>query len=183
VVIQQADQELDPGHVPAAGSYVCLDCATPLALQSDETLHCTVCGSSRFRRASLFEQPTEDDAAIDSEPLDGKWIEQTRASAGNGVFLAAAINRRTRVFPLQTGWSRVGRSGTADIQLDDPTVSRRHAVIVFTTEGALRVLDDRSLNGISVNGERVDSSPLQDGDELQIGRFRLVVLDTASALA
>lgn len=180
---QKESQELDAGYTPAAGSYLCLECSTPLALGPDETLHCTVCGGSRFRRASLFEQPTDDESAIESEPLDDGWIEDVSASAGKGLFLAAAIGGRPRVFPLEVGWLRIGRSGAADIRLDDPTVSRRHAVIVRTDEGDLRVLDDRSLNGISVNGERVDSRALRDGDEIQVGRFRLVVLDTASVLA
>jgi DNA-directed RNA polymerase subunit RPC12/RpoP len=184
VLDQRESQELDAGYTPAAGSYLCLDCSTPLALGPDETLHCTVCGGSRFRRASLFEQPTHDDeSAIESEPLEDGWIEDVSSSAGKGLFLAAAIGGRPRVFPLDVGWSRIGRSGAADIRIDDPTVSRRHAVVVLTDEGDLRVLDDRSLNGISVNGERVDSSPLSDGDELQVGRFRMVVLDTASVLA
>jgi pSer/pThr/pTyr-binding forkhead associated (FHA) protein len=57
-------------------------------------------------------------------------------------------------------------------------VSRRHAVIVRTPEGDLRVLDDRSMNGIRVNGEAVDWSPLSDGDELEIGRYALSVVES-----
>ena len=51
--------------------------------------------------------------------------------------------------------------------------------IVQTPEGELRVLDDRSMNGISVNEEPVDWSPLADGDELQIGRYTLSVIESA----
>ena len=76
----------------------------------------------------------------------------------------------------QTGWTRIGRSGSADIRLDDATVSRRHALVVLTEEGELRALDDRSLNGLFVNCERVEWSPLADGDALEIGRYRLFVL-------
>ena len=60
-----------------------------------------------------------------------------------------------RVFALQREWTRIGRSLAADIRFDDPTVSRRHALIVRQPDG-LRVLDDRSLNGVFVNGERVE---------------------------
>ena len=77
---------------------------------------------------------------------------------------------------IEVGWTRIGRSGSADVRFDDATVSRRHALIVLTEEGGLRALDDRSLNGLFVNGERVDWSPLDDGDELEIGRYRLYVL-------
>ena len=48
-----------------------------------------------------------------------------------------------------------------------------------TPEGELRVLDDRSMNGISVNEEQVDWSPLVDGDEIQIGRYTLSVIESA----
>jgi pSer/pThr/pTyr-binding forkhead associated (FHA) protein len=80
------------------------------------------------------------------------------------------------VVELPSGWTRIGRSGAADLRLDDATVSRRHALIVRTPEDELRALDDRSLNGLFVNGERVDWTPLSDGDELEIGRYRLYVL-------
>jgi pSer/pThr/pTyr-binding forkhead associated (FHA) protein len=61
------------------------------------------------------------------------------------------------------------------VRFDDPTVSRRHALI--HREGpAIRVLDDRSLNGVWVNGERVDWRELKDQDELTVGRFRLYLV-------
>ncbi len=88
-----------------------------------------------------------------------------------------------RAVPLEVGWSRIGRSSSADIRLDDPTVSRRHAVVVRTPGEDLRVLDDRSMNGITVNGEAVDWSPLVDGDELQVGRYTLHVIETAGVKA
>ena len=73
-------------------------------------------------------------------------------------------------------WTRIGRSLAADIRFDDPTVSRRHALIVRQPDG-LRVLDDRSLNGVFVNGERVEWSTLADGDEVVIGRHHLHFVD------
>jgi pSer/pThr/pTyr-binding forkhead associated (FHA) protein len=82
-----------------------------------------------------------------------------------------------KTLPIEEGWTRIGRSGAADVRLDDPTVSRRHALVVLTPEGDLRALDDRSLNGLFVNGERVEWAPLSDGDELEIGRYRLYVLE------
>ncbi|WP_068399448.1 FHA domain-containing protein [Kribbia dieselivorans] len=65
-----------------------------------------------------------------------------------------------------------GRGSDSDIFLDDVTVSRRHAV--FSREGGFTVRDVGSLNGTYVNRERIDSAPLQTGDEVQIGKFRLV---------
>ena len=58
------------------------------------------------------------------------------------------------------------------MRFDDPTVSRRHALIVRQPDG-VRVLDDRSLNGVFVNGERIEGRLLADGDEIIVGRYRL----------
>ena len=74
--------------------------------------------------------------------------------------------------PLEQEWTRIGRSLAADVRFDDPTVSRRHALIVRQPDG-VRVLDDRSLNGVFVNGERVEWRALPDGDEIVVGRYRL----------
>ena len=73
---------------------------------------------------------------------------------------------------VNEGITRIGRSATAQICLEDATVSRRHAILMREDE-TVRVLDDRSLNGVFVNGERVTSRELQDGDVLQIGRHEL----------
>ena len=78
-------------------------------------------------------------------------------------------------------WTRVGRSLAADVRFDDPTVSRRHALIVRQADG-VRVLDDRSLNGVFVNGERVEWRVLRDGDEIVVGRYRLHFLEAAVAM-
>ena len=66
----------------------------------------------------------------------------------------------------------MGRSLAADVRFDDPTVSRRHALIVRQPDG-VRVLDDRSLNGVFVNGERIEWRMLEDGDEIVVGRYQL----------
>jgi predicted component of type VI protein secretion system len=67
----------------------------------------------------------------------------------------------------------VGRVPDNDIQLDDVTVSRQHAVLVRQGSAWL-VRDLGSLNGTYVNNQRVDESPVRHGDDVQIGRFRLV---------
>jgi len=80
-------------------------------------------------------------------------------------------------FDISSGWTRIGRSVTADIRLDDPSVSRRHALVVSEPGESLRVLDDRSLNGVFVNGNLVEWGKIAAGDELAIGRYRLFVLE------
>ena len=83
-----------------------------------------------------------------------------------------------RTIPLTREWTRIGRSLAADVRFDDPTVSRRHALIVRQPDG-VRVLDDRSLNGVFVNGERVEWSTLRDGDEILVGRHSLRFIHAA----
>ena len=73
----------------------------------------------------------------------------------------------------------MGRSLSADVRFDDPTVSRRHALVYREPSGGARILDDRSLNGVFVNGERVELAELDDGDEIAIGRFTLFFLRRA----
>jgi len=111
------------------------------------------------------------------------WLAEARGSvASAGRYLAFEQDGNRNVIPLSREWTRIGRSLAADVRFDDATVSRRHALIA-NEEGGVRVLDDRSLNGIQVNGRRVEWSPLTDGDELVIGRHALYFLDTAAVPA
>jgi hypothetical protein len=165
-----------------AGSFVCRECSFPVTFEpSDSITDCPNCGGTDFRRASMFEQPTLKTFALTrSASIPTNWLEDVRESISSpGKYLAMFADGRSRLIELSDGWSRIGRSRSADIRLDDPTVSRRHAVVVKTPEGDLRVLDDRSMNGVCVNGESVDWSPLSDGDELQIGRYALHVIESA----
>lgn len=73
---------------------------------------------------------------------------------------------------LDTDVTTVGRHPEADIFFDDVTVSRRHAEIT-RTESTFELVDQRSLNGTYVNGERVDRSTLTNGSEVRVGKFRL----------
>jgi len=73
---------------------------------------------------------------------------------------------------LDTDVTTVGRHPEADIFFDDVTVSRRHAEIT-RTGATFELIDQRSLNGTYVNGERVDRATLTDGAEVRVGKFRL----------
>jgi hypothetical protein len=75
-------------------------------------------------------------------------------------------------FALVKDVTHVGRGMTADVRLDDHTVSARHAIVVLRAE-RLRILDDRSTNGTVVNGRRVDEADLHDGDVVVLGRVVL----------
>jgi hypothetical protein len=179
---QSADDVHHAGETAGGvGSFICQGCSFPVSFEPAESIpRCPNCGGTDFRRSSLFEQPTLRNIAVTrpTEKPEG-WLAGVRESIDEpGKYLAMFADGSTRVIELSAGWSRIGRSRSADIRLDDPTVSRRHAVIVQTPEGELRVLDDRSMNGIRVNSEAVDWSPLTDGDELQIGRYTLSVIES-----
>ena len=108
------------------------------------------------------------------------WVEDARAGLNEpGKYLAYEESGRHVVVALSREWTRIGRSMAADLRFDDATVSRRHALVVSQAEG-VRVLDDRSLNGVYVNGRRVEWSQLSDGDEVAIGRHTLYFMDTTT---
>jgi pSer/pThr/pTyr-binding forkhead associated (FHA) protein len=111
------------------------------------------------------------------------WLAEARdALVREGDYLAFEDDDRVRVFPLQDGWTRIGRSLSAHVRFDDPTVSRRHALL-YRDEAGARILDDRSLNGVFLNGERVELAELEDSDEISIGRFSLFFVSLVGAAA
>jgi pSer/pThr/pTyr-binding forkhead associated (FHA) protein len=142
-------------------------------------------------------RPTSDVQATGTLPLHGEgavpvtspeapaqerpaWLKEARDGlTAPGKYLAYEESGRRVVAPVSREWTRIGRSLAADIRFDDATVSRRHALVVNQADG-VRVLDDRSLNGVYVNGSRVEWSALNDGDEVTIGRHALFFLDTAT---
>ena len=128
--------------------------------------------------------PVEEGLTMVGEPsVKGarpEWFEQAREGITTpGKYIAYEDGGRAVVVAVSREWTRVGRSLAADVRFDDGTVSRRHALIVSQADG-VRVLDDRSLNGVYVNGRRVEWSPLRDGDEITVGRHSLFFVDTAT---
>jgi FHA domain/Zinc-ribbon containing domain len=180
-----ASPSYSTGTLPGPGTYFCLECGSHLALHEEDRLpSCPRCGSSRFRLDSIFEPMQEHgettaEFAISPAPRAPAWLDAERAKlpAGSRRLAFRDEQDEVRVFVVEPGWTRIGRSVAADVRLDDPSVSRRHALVVSEPGEPLRVLDDRSLNGVFVNGEEVEWGRLGDGDELSIGRYRLFVLE------
>jgi DNA-directed RNA polymerase subunit RPC12/RpoP len=169
------------GNVAGTGTFRCTDCDFPVSLDAvDELPTCPNCGGKQFIRASLFTTAQNQviDLAPEIEDHDRTWADELRDGLDEpGQYVAYRNGDDDAVaFALRREWTRIGRSLAADIRFDDPTVSRRHALIVRQPDG-LRVLDDRSLNGVFVNGERVEWSTLADGDEIVIGRHHLHFVD------
>jgi pSer/pThr/pTyr-binding forkhead associated (FHA) protein len=95
-----------------------------------------------------------------------------------GAHLAVQEDGGVVLIPIPEGSSKVGRGFSVDIRLEDPTVSRRHAILV--REGAATtVLDDRSANGVHVNGQRVQRIQLKDGDVLVLGSVSMRYVEVA----
>jgi hypothetical protein len=181
-LIGAASELYEAGAAPGAGTFSCTGCGSQVSLEAqDELPECPRCGSESFRRASIFEgiteQPTTSEFPIAAEPAAPQWLLDARNTIEAPGRYLAFQDDELQIFPLQRGWTRIGRSVTADIRLDDPTVSRRHALVVWEGNKPLRVLDDRSLNGVFVNGETVDWGRLMDGDELTVGRYHLYVIE------
>jgi pSer/pThr/pTyr-binding forkhead associated (FHA) protein len=148
----------------------------------DQLPSCPGCGGERFARASLFTGARFGPRAVEptAEEREALIAEAREMAEVPGEYLAWREGDTVRLVGLDREWTRIGRSLAADVRFDDPTVSRRHALIVRQADG-VRVLDDRSLNGVFVNGERVEWRELHDGDEILVGRYRLTFLEPEPA--
>jgi hypothetical protein len=151
--------------------------------ETDELPDCPRCGGASFRRDSIFSAHQEHGAttsefAAPTPPSAPAWLAEARGRLPRDGYALALEGDDGEIvtFPIERGWTHIGRSPNAGVCLEDPSVSRRHALIVAEPGEPLRVLDDRSLNGVFVNGESVEWKALEDGDELAIGRFSLYLL-------
>jgi pSer/pThr/pTyr-binding forkhead associated (FHA) protein len=131
------------------------------------------------------ERPGESTSTISlggTEPAEAEYEEplaETAATealpAGTALLLVKRGPNAGSRFLLDSDLTTVGRHPGSDIFLDDVTVSRRHAEFYRRGAGFI-VRDVGSLNGTYVNQERIEEAPLIGGDEVQIGKFRLVFL-------
>lgn len=100
----------------------------------------------------------------------------TERPSGPGRFLEVQGPGESLLIPLSTGVMHIGRGLSADLHLDEKSVSRRHAMLVHRPTGP-RLLDDRSSNGTFVNGRRIVQADLHNGDVLVLGRVVLRYLE------
>jgi pSer/pThr/pTyr-binding forkhead associated (FHA) protein len=160
------------GSQNADNAKFCSQCGSPLA-QPQETPAEPIDSTTTITfGADAPADPDEkgslapaDAAAVDALPNGSALLVVQRGPGAGSRYL------------LDTDLSTVGRHPESDIFLDDITVSRRH--VEFRRDeadagGTFRVHDVGSLNGTYVNGDRVDDAALQNGDEVRIGKFRLI---------
>jgi pSer/pThr/pTyr-binding forkhead associated (FHA) protein len=148
------------GHRNPPDSSFCSSCGSPLDVKGDRTITLTAVDP-------LQEAPGADDDVV---------VSMSDVPAGTAVLIVRAGTQAGDRFALTADETRLGRHPESEIMLDDITVSRRHAVIERTAEGYV-VADAGSLNGTYVNQERIDRVVLHHGDELQVGKFRLVLFE------
>jgi hypothetical protein len=94
---------------------------------------------------------------------------------GPALVVRSGGGRAGEIFQPASERTLIGRSPDCEIFLDDVTVSRKHAVLA-ERDGKFFIEDQGSLNGTFVNKKRIESGELEDGDELQIGKYRLTFL-------
>jgi pSer/pThr/pTyr-binding forkhead associated (FHA) protein len=156
------------GHSNAEDARFCSNCGAALrpapATTGSETSTITISGGG-FESGEAAEKSEglsgADQAAVDALPPGSALLVVRRGPNSGSRFL------------LDSETTTAGRHPSSDIFLDDVTVSRRHAEFVRAGEG-FAVRDVGSLNGTYVNRERIDETPLAGGDEVQVGKYRLV---------
>ena len=145
------------------------------ARNSDSANFCSSCGASQQRDTS---EDTLTLHVVDGEIVDATpSVEAEDAAPPDCDIIVVNSGPSTGArFALEADVVTAGRETTSDIFLDDVTVSREHAVFARTPTGRLTVTDKASLNGTYVNHIRVDETILDSGDEVQIGKFKLIYI-------
>jgi hypothetical protein len=145
------------GHRNPPGSKFCSSCGAALDLPSGEDTTMT------HVVTPAEEREADEDLKVSLDEL----------AEGTALLVVRKGPNEGSKYVLDAEVTRAGRHPDSDIFLDDITVSRRHAEILRQADG-FHVVDDGSLNGTYVNRDRVEEARLADGDELQIGKFKLV---------
>ena len=132
--------------------------------------YCARCGA-RLVRA----EESETTMTFTPEEAEEDGLGLPEGIDGPALIVRAGGGRAGETFPLEHERITIGRSPDCEIFLDDVTVSRKHAVITKNGDD-FRIEDEGSLNGTFVNKKRVEAAELENGDELQIGKYRLTYL-------
>jgi hypothetical protein len=154
------------GHANPDGARFCSRCGSPLSRSDtagDTTSTISIAGIEAYE-AETGETLLAERAAVEQLPPDTALLVVMRGPNAGSRFL------------LNHELTTAGRHPESDIFLDDVTVSRRHAEFYHRGAGTFTVRDTGSLNGTYVNRERIEEVPLYGGEEVQIGKFRLVFL-------
>jgi hypothetical protein len=145
-------------------SKFCARCGAPLTIPSTS-------GVPAVEQTTTISMPSLDPTEEHADELAEVGLESL--PSGSALLVVQRGPNAGSRFLLDKDVTTVGRHPESDIFLDDVTVSRRHAEFLRQADG-FSVRDVGSLNGTYLNRERIEDSPLAGGDEVQIGKFRLV---------
>ena len=138
--------------------------------------YCQKCGAYLGRPEGEKDPTTmtyKVDETGDMQPVD---IDEVVEEAGAALVIRSGGGRAGESFTIEGERMSIGRTPDANVFLDDVTVSRNHALLVERQDG--HYIDDLgSLNGTYVNRRRIESHLLEDGDEIQIGKYKLSYLE------
>ncbi len=144
-----------------------------------ESQFCSACGTALDAVADHTITLAKVDPLLGAPgPADDVQINLNDLPTEGAVLIVRSGAQAGERFALSDPITRLGRHPDSEIMLDDITVSRRHADVERTAIGYV-ARDAGSLNGTYVNQERIDEAPLRQGDELQVGKFRLVFFERA----
>jgi pSer/pThr/pTyr-binding forkhead associated (FHA) protein len=162
------------GRPNPEGARFCAHCGSPLPRAGggerpgESTSTISLGGWEATEATEVAEELAADAAAVEALPAGTALLVVRRGPNAGSRFL------------LDSDLTTAGRHPESDIFLDDVTVSRRHAEF-YRQGGVFTVRDVGSLNGTYVNRERIEESGLSAGDEVQVGKFRLVFLTNPRA--
>ena len=143
-------------------------------VNADGAHYCSRCGSFIGTPEAKPSQGTTATYIIDDATGELRPVEDGSTGSGSLVIRSGG-GRVGQVFPLRGERMTIGRTPEADVFLDDVTVSRDHASLVHR-QGAWHLDDSGSLNGTYVNRRRIDTHRLEDGDEVQVGKYKLAFI-------
>jgi hypothetical protein len=149
------------GFENAEGANYCQRCGAYLATSGEE-----------IKSGETTEAYALDETTGELKPVDLERV----TSQGATLVIRTGGGRGGETFPLDHDRMTIGRNPDAEVFLDDVTVSRNHAMLVRRPDG-IYIDDLGSLNGTYVNRQRLESHRLVDGDELQIGKYKLTYLE------
>ncbi|WP_262414358.1 FHA domain-containing protein [Actinacidiphila acidipaludis] len=181
----------DPATSATGGGFGLPVCSRCGHTNAEASRFCSNCGAPLRAGGAPFERPSETTSTISISGIEAYEAEATGQTPvpslspeaqsavaalppGSALLIVRRGPNSGSRFLLDGELTTAGRHPQSDIFLDDVTVSRRHVEFRRGPDGGFTVSDVGSLNGTYVNRERIDSVALANGDEVQIGKYRLV---------